>query len=248
MPHRFMYQSHPHDRQDDKVSHFTRRSVSSPLFFLVFSSLLVLSRHLIPERIPRARSVLVLKVLMNGRASQTTQSLAITAVRQGRVVILVGEVVVSVMQLDAGGVLVGAEDVVATSLAAAVAVAGAAHDVAELDAAGLAVPEEEADDDEEDAAKGDGQGDGQGLALGHLGLRVLGQAGGRKGHGQGDRAVLVVCAAGGGEEGDCDVVELLALQHVGGDREGPEAPGGGHALVVKGLELDPFVAGAVKVV
>lgn len=220
----------------------------SSLFLKSSASLLVLSSHLIPERIPRSSSVLVLKVLVNRRSSQTTQSLAITAVRQGRIVVLITEVVVGVVQLNAASILVRSEDVVTTSLAATITVSRAAHDVAELDAAGLAVPQEEADDDEDDAAEGDGQGDGQGFALGDLGLWVLGQAGGRKGHGQGDGGVLVVCAAGGGEEGDCDVVELLALEHVGLDLEGPEAPGGGHALVVEGLELDPFIAGAVEVV
>lgn len=125
----------------------------------------------------------MLKVLVNGRSSQTTQSLAITAVREGRIVVLIIEVIIGVVQLNAASILVRAEDVVAASLAATISVARAAHDVAELNAAGLAVPEEEADDDEDDAAEGDGQSDGQGLALGDLGLRVLGQAGGRKCHG-----------------------------------------------------------------
>lgn len=97
--------------------------------------------------------------------------------------VLITEVVVGVVQLNAASILVRSEDVVTTSLAAAISMARAAHDVAELDTAGLAVPQEEADDDEDDAAEGDGQGDGQGLALGDLGLRVLGQARGRKGHG-----------------------------------------------------------------
>lgn len=59
---------------------------------------------------------------------------------------------------------VAVEDV--AGLAAGVSVAVAAHDVAELDAAGFAVPETSADEEESEDAKGDGESDDEGIAFG----------------------------------------------------------------------------------
>lgn len=129
--------------------------------------------------------------------------------------------------------------------AAIVAVTGTAHDVADLDAARLAVPETEADDEEEDEPEGEGQGNLEGAAGGRQGGRGVVEVGVGEDGGQGEGAVLEVAAVGGAEEGDGDVGGGAGPEEAWLDPEGPEAPGGGDAVV--GLEVDHAVVGAVEV-
>lgn len=115
-----------------------------------------------------ASGALMLKRLIDRSAGQATQSLAIASTSDGRIVIVsVSQVVIRVVQRNA--ILPRVENVSA-SLAAVVATARAAHDVAELDAAALAVPHEEADDDEDEAAESEGQSDGERMARGKFSL------------------------------------------------------------------------------
>lgn len=133
------------------------------------TSLLVLSSHLVPESILMGASgALMLKRLIDRSAGQAAQSLAIASTSDGRIVIIsVSQVVIRVVQRNA--ILPRVENVSA-SLAAVVATARAAHDVTELDAAALAVPHEEADDDEDEAAESEGQSDGERMARGKFSL------------------------------------------------------------------------------
>lgn len=120
--------------------------------------------------------------------------------------------------------------------AAGVAAARAGHDVPELDAAGLAVPEADADEEEDDDAADDGQGDDEISVVGAVGeLRVRGAV---LVHDDVERGRLVL--SGGpldvGHEGDADVVRAVALEVLALDLEGEHAPVGGDALRL--VELD----------
>lgn len=193
-----------------------------------------------------ASGALMLKRLIDRSAGQATQSLAIASTSDGRIVIVsVSQVVIRVVQRNA--ILPRVENVSA-SLAAVVATARAAHDVAELDAAALAVPHEEADDDEDEAAESEGQSDGERMACGKFGLRVLRQSGLLEKHWEGDGAVLVVAAVGSAQKGDGDVVGLLAHEIILFDFKRPEPPRGGHLVVVEALKLNPLIACPVEVV
>lgn len=117
-----------------------------------------------------ASSALLLKRLVDRSTGQAAQSLAIASSRDGCIVIIfVSQVLIRVVQLNATIILPGAEHVSA-GLAAVVAMARAAHDVAQLDAAALAVPHEEADDDENEAAESERQSDGERMTRGELRL------------------------------------------------------------------------------
>lgn len=115
-----------------------------------------------------ASGALLLKRLVDRSTGQAAQCLAIASTSDGRIVIIsVSQVVIRVVQRNA--ILPRVKDVSA-SLAAVVATARAAHDVAELDAAGLAVPHKDTDDDEDEAAESERQSDGERMARGELGL------------------------------------------------------------------------------
>lgn len=132
----------------------------------------------------------------------------------------------------------------------------APHDVPDADLPRLPVPQAPADEGEDDEAEDGGQGDGELLALGDLGLPVLGQGLLAEEERQGGRVVLLAAALDAGEEGDGDVLALEVLALV--DVEGPEAPGGGDAVrgveplvgvarVVEPLEADGDFPGGVVV-
>lgn len=151
------------------MAHFTLFPFIHHFLLEPSTSLLILSSHLVSERIlVTTSSALLLKRLMDGSTGQATQSLAISSGSNGCIVIIsVSQVVVRVVQLNATSIFFGAEDV-SSGLAAVVAMARAAHDVAELDAAALAVPHEDADDDENNATESEGQSDGERVAGGKL--------------------------------------------------------------------------------
>lgn len=113
-----------------------------------------------------ARSALLIKRLMDGSAGQASQGLAIASSRDGCIVIIsVRQVVVRIVQLNATNILPRVE-YISAGLAAVIAMARAAHDVAEFDAAALAVPHEEPDDDENEAAESERQSDGERMTRG----------------------------------------------------------------------------------
>jgi hypothetical protein len=220
--------------------------------------LLLLPPQLIPEGIATASNrVLVLERGRDGAVHQaaevTITARATAGLGDGVVRVLVQGRALGLIVLETDGT--GADTRLvppveeAAGLAAGVAVAVPAHDVAELDAACLAVPEEDSEDEEEDGADGDGQGDGEVARVDVAGL-VLGRAVGVEDEGNGvgcladDLAAVVV-----DQQGEGDVVRARALEVGGLDFERVEAPVGGDGLGFVELgEADVFEVVCVGVV
>lgn len=211
----------------------------------VILPLLILPPQLIPKGITAAHGILILERRRDRAAGQAAEVTVTTGplgrLRHGMIRVLVERgALIALLEADgaatAGTPFVTVED--AAGLAAGVAMAGTAHDVAELDAAGLAVPEEDAEDDEEDGADGDGQGDDEVAVFDVGGLRGGGPMG-VKDEGDGIRGLV----DGGGallanHEGEGDVVRARALEVGLADLEWEEAPFGGDA--VRLVELGEF--------
>ena len=220
--------------------------------------LLLLPPQLIPEGITSVPNrALVLESWRDGAVHQaaevTITARAAARVGDGVVGVLVqgraqGLIVLETDGAGADARLVPAVEE-AAGLAAGVAVAVAAHDVAELDAACLAVPEEDAKDEEEDGADGDGQGDGEVAGVDVAGLVLRGAVGVEdEGDGVGrlvdDLAAVVV-----DQQGEGDVVGARALEVGGLDLERVEAPAGGDGLGLVELgEADVFEVVRVRVI
>lgn len=135
----------------------------------VLLPLLVLSLQLVPEGVAAtAHCALMLEGGRDGATSQAAEVAVATALwRLGDDMVRVlieGRALVAALEANSSGVLVLAAEE-AAGLAAGVAVAGTAHDVADLDPAGLAVPEADANENEEDGADSDGEGDDEILVL-----------------------------------------------------------------------------------
>jgi hypothetical protein len=137
---------------------------------------------------------------------------------------------------------------VSASLAAVVAMTRTAHDVAEFDTTALAVPNKEADNDEDEAAKSERQSDGERMTRRKLSLRVLGQSGLLEEYWEGNGAFFVVAALRSAQKGDGDIVGLFAHEIILLDFERPEPPRGRHAVVVEALKLNPLIACPVEIV
>ena len=122
--------------------------------------------------------------------------------------------------------------------AGTVVAAGAAHDVAELDATGLAVPEADAKEDEEQATECNGEGDGDVAVLELVGLTGARIAVLVKGEVDGLGGAVDLLGAGLAEhESESDVLRDGALEEILADGEGKETPVGGD--VVGLVELLP---------
>lgn len=192
---------------------------------------MILSRHLISKGVPAtAHCALLFKVCVDRAVGQAVQTVAITAGSLGGIIVVVvgrrhgGVKIARGVELDGAVVVTLAAEDPVTDSATAVAVARAAHDVAEFDAARLAVPETNAEEEDGKGAERDGQGDGEGAALGH-GRGLGGSAGGaHDSDGEGDGVCLVVEALGAAEEGDGEVGEFPLLVVVVGHLEWEEAP------------------------
>ncbi len=218
-------------------------------------ALMLLAVHLITERVAAARGALLLEALVHGRGGQTVETIAVCAVsvstvRRGIAVggAVIGEAVAELDVVVRVGGGTGAKHAATTLGAARVAaLTRAGDDVAKLDATGLAVPEAEADDEQDDGAKDDWQGNDEGLAAGAVvGSRArvfeLGDDEGVCGGNVVGIANSVVQAA---LQGDGDVIAVVAVEELVADLKGEVALLGGHLDVVKVGEDDPFVSGAV---
>lgn len=212
--------------------------------------MLILPPKLIPEGVAVCGGTL--EGGGDGGADQAAEITVVPVVAAGLVAVLEDGALGAVLEADALVLVLAAAEHAAGGADSRLVPAGAAaHDVADLDAAGLAVPEADADEEEDDAAEGDGEGDDEVLVVDLVLDLLRGGAGPLEGEveggGGGDDARVVEVP----HEGDGEVVGGLALEVVVLDLEGGEAPGGGN-LVELG-ELGPgalglVLGGAVEVV
>lgn len=211
------------------------------------SSLPLLPCDLIPERISTNSSILPESIL-HRRTGQASQSLITLPSSPVRIIIAVlASADWADVEIDIGVLVPAAEH--ATGAAAGVA-SVPAHDVSELDAAGLAVPEAAAYNEEDDGAKYGGEGDIERLPLRDGTGPVLRGEVLLQNDGQGDLS-LVLClrAANRGHESDGQVGDayLPLLIVLAGGLEREVAPDRWDAVVrvVNVIELAPFLSSGV---
>lgn len=220
----------------------TPHTHSSSFSFLT-APLLVLSPHLITEGVAATSGTLLGERGINRAASEAAEAVAVTAAVLGGITVLARGWHVTGVELDAV-VLATKQAALST---AGVSVAAAAHDVAESNAAGLAVPEAHADQEESNGTQDDGQGDDESLAVGNLGFLVGRKLGGGDVEVDGRGLLLLGGVVALAVKGDGDVVVTAELTVRVLDVEGPETEGSRDLVEVVALLLELFAGGVVDV-
>lgn len=194
-----------------------------PIFPLLLP-LKLLSPNLIPERIPSPLRALLLEVPINRAIRQTAEPVTVPTRPLGHISVLVNRPCTPGIKLDTM--------VLTPLLPAGIPMSTPAHHIPETNPPCLAIPQEASHEHQRNKAKHNRQRNSQGLALRQvdvvLGCQpLLGEVEPQpRGVGLLGAALLV------GQQGEGDVVVVEALEVAGFDLEGPEAPGGGHAVEV----------------
>lgn len=212
-------------------------------FSFLVAPLLVLSPHLITEGIVATSGALLGERRIDRASSQATEAIAVTAAVLRGITVLARGWHVTGVELDA--VVLAAKQAALST--ASVSVAAAAHDVAKTDAAGLAVPEAHANQEEENGTQDDGQGDDESLAVGNLGFLVGRKLGAGDVEVDGRGLLLLGGVVALAVEGDGDVVVAAELAVRVFDVEGPETKGSRDLVKVVALLLVLFARGVVDV-
>lgn len=206
------------------------------------TSLPLLSCNLVSEGVASTSSSLLLEVTLDRAVGETVQAIATSTRSHRNVTVLAIDGRCNTTGIKLNTIILAAAK--HASRAASRISSLAAHDVAQADLPSLPVPQTSTDEQQNNDAEDGGKGNGELLALGHLGVGVLGAGDLLEDERHAGRVVLLVAALDTAKEGDGDVVALEVLSLVG--VEGPEAPGGGD--FVEGLEPLVVFAGGVEVV